>query len=1139
MKYKKIMLIALLLLAVLTIGAVSASDDAALDNVTASDDADVIAEDGDDTGGDDDDTGDDEDEYGAFYTDEEIITDEADDNYDPDAYVASMVVPNTTSSGAFVISTDAEDDEDDDVILFSAPIIGELPSKWTIDEDTQNLVCNVYLKDLIGNLDALIDGNDIYFDFIDDEGETVDQYCDLSTLKVTDTSFQFIDDEDEDEDEVNITIADLYPFYLPRDIDEAFASVSVPDGLKGYIFIYVSNEDEEEFVYFSSDITNMEGVPGDNGTVYAITLELIPEDWLDDFLHEDSFTIAFLDEEEDEIASVECGIDYDEANNTVRFSELEERSGEGENLADLADIFIAEEANAANDEPIIAIPVSAFVDIEVNDNFTVYILGDDERSVTLNISDIFDNGVFVISVSDLFDGDDLDEWESDYSFIVQFYDDEGEGNYYIETDDVTIYTNPYIYDEVNAYNDDWVIRFTEIEDADDEFEVRISKEGSEDIVKKFKVSELINMAEDEDEDPYYVLACSDLELSEPGLYGILVNFTEDGRELIYNIQAVEVRNELDIRAPEDGDSFDNVEDQIFIVQVDEEFDGYVNVFVNGTQVGGDISLASLGWSMGPLGREIVLNDFNITESGNYTLGVQVFDDEDNFINGATADVEVIVGVNSVEFNDAYYTQDTYMIFDLRAPVDGIFIIYLNGEEAGFYDPSAHEIYWDDDFVDQWDDEGYARFLRVGDYDVNITFMDSNDVETDFTTGEFSILSMNAYADKEEYYEDDDVIISFDGEYDSSKAAKLQVVLIKNWSPMGPEDEILAEFDNDDLYDMYDEDEKSFTFALNKIPVGENMIVLHYMVADDELELYRGNYILHASDAINVTVLELMDPELSIYVDDIVEGESAVVIITTVEDFSGNVTVTIDDVDYNVTVENGEGYLSIPDLSVGIYEATAFFDAEHYSQDTSSFIFEVAAKPIDPNLSIVVKDIVEGDPAVVTITTNATFSGIVVVKIGNKEYNVTVVNGTGTLNVPNLVAGPYNATAIFAATDIFGYSENTTSFNVAKKPVTPVNPVTPAKKADKIKLTLKKVKVKKSAKKLVLRATLKINGKAVKGKKITFKFKGKKYSAKTNKKGVAKVTIKKKVLKKLKVGKKVKYQATYGKVTKKYTVKVKR
>ncbi|WP_407392580.1 Ig-like domain repeat protein [Methanobrevibacter sp.] len=88
------------------------------------------------------------------------------------------------------------------------------------------------------------------------------------------------------------------------------------------------------------------------------------------------------------------------------------------------------------------------------------------------------------------------------------------------------------------------------------------------------------------------------------------------------------------------------------------------------------------------------------------------------------------------------------------------------------------------------------------------------------------------------------------------------------------------------------------------------------------------------------------------------------------------------------------------------------------------------------------------------------------------------------------------------------------------------------------LSLKTVKVKKSAKKLVLTATLKkVNGKYLKKKTVTFKFNGKKYKAKTNKKGVAKVTIKSKVLKKLKVGKKVKYQAKYKEtVTKKVKVK---
>ena len=90
------------------------------------------------------------------------------------------------------------------------------------------------------------------------------------------------------------------------------------------------------------------------------------------------------------------------------------------------------------------------------------------------------------------------------------------------------------------------------------------------------------------------------------------------------------------------------------------------------------------------------------------------------------------------------------------------------------------------------------------------------------------------------------------------------------------------------------------------------------------------------------------------------------------------------------------------------------------------------------------------------------------------------------------------------------------------------------------VTLKTVTLKKSAKKLTLQATLaKINGKYLKNKKITFKFNGKKYTAKTDKKGVAKVSIKSDVLKKLKVGKKITYQATYSKDTVKKTAIIKK
>ena len=109
--------------------------------------------------------------------------------------------------------------------------------------------------------------------------------------------------------------------------------------------------------------------------------------------------------------------------------------------------------------------------------------------------------------------------------------------------------------------------------------------------------------------------------------------------------------------------------------------------------------------------------------------------------------------------------------------------------------------------------------------------------------------------------------------------------------------------------------------------------------------------------------------------------------------------------------------------------------------------------------------------------------------------------------------------------------------IKKQPATTDNTVKSTNNA--VQLTLKKITVKKSAKQLVLTGTLKKGKTALKNKWVTFKFNGKKYKVKTNNKGIAKVTIKKAVLKKLKVGKKITYQMSYGSIFKRNVVKVKK
>ena len=93
------------------------------------------------------------------------------------------------------------------------------------------------------------------------------------------------------------------------------------------------------------------------------------------------------------------------------------------------------------------------------------------------------------------------------------------------------------------------------------------------------------------------------------------------------------------------------------------------------------------------------------------------------------------------------------------------------------------------------------------------------------------------------------------------------------------------------------------------------------------------------------------------------------------------------------------------------------------------------------------------------------------------------------------------------------------------------------KKSNMSLTLEKVNVKKSASKLKITANLKINGKAAKYKEVTFKFNKKTFKVKTNKKGIATVSIAKKHFKNLKIGKKVSYLVSYDKVITLKTAKV--
>ena len=252
----------------------------------------------------------------------------------------------------------------------------------------------------------------------------------------------------------------------------------------------------------------------------------------------------------------------------------------------------------------------------------------------------------------------------------------------------------------------------------------------------------------------------------------------------------------------------------------------------------------------------------------------------------------------------------------------------------------------------------------------------------------------------------------------------------------------------------------------------------------------------------------------------VETDDGILILVFDENATGTVKVFVDGISYKVfEVVNG----------IARIDLSEYKDGDHY------FAFEYSGDEIYEGFMKSV--IVHHKVAKITAGNfNALYSAA-------QKYSVKVYDKEGALAENTLVVFKIKGkqvgksytnaqgVATYKVTNVPGtYKLTVTSLGVSKTTTLTVKHL----------VTLKSVTVKKSAKKLVLQATLaKVNKKYLKNKKITFKFNGKKYAAKTNKKGVAKVTIKSKVLKKLKVGKKVTYQATYLKDTVKKTVKIKK
>ena len=225
---------------------------------------------------------------------------------------------------------------------------------------------------------------------------------------------------------------------------------------------------------------------------------------------------------------------------------------------------------------------------------------------------------------------------------------------------------------------------------------------------------------------------------------------------------------------------------------------------------------------------------------------------------------------------------------------------------------------------------------------------------------------------------------------------------------------------------------------------------------------------------------------------------------------------------SVKVKNGRADIPLCYSKTGSKYLIAEYVTGKYSYD-SHLSFDIKKNYKKVSASVSAKTIKAGKKVKLTIKGPVNFGQFFDIFVDNDLVKTKdLKNGKATFSVSFKTTGTHHIKVI---TDYpYGKFFSKTFKIKVKKP--------------DVQLKLKKASVKKSAKKLTIKSTLKIKGKAKKGLKVKFKFNKKTYTAKTNKKGIAKITIKKSVLKKLKVGANVNYQASYKKTVVKKSAIVK-
>ncbi|MBE6498494.1 MAG: hypothetical protein E7Z81_09550 [Methanobrevibacter sp.] len=184
-----------------------------------------------------------------------------------------------------------------------------------------------------------------------------------------------------------------------------------------------------------------------------------------------------------------------------------------------------------------------------------------------------------------------------------------------------------------------------------------------------------------------------------------------------------------------------------------------------------------------------------------------------------------------------------------------------------------------------------------------------------------------------------------------------------------------------------------------------------------------------------------DAEPEIYVpSDVVAGDDAVVIVT-VANATGNVSIFVDSVEHVVPLdEDGVAVLTIEDIASGDHSIVAVYDGDdNYNSAVASETISVEKETTEANITI--GDVVPGKDTNVTISIHGATGNVSVFIDGEENILPLDENGEATYTIPAISEGNHSVVVVYEGDDTHKGAVESKAISVTKE-TTEANITTP-------------------------------------------------------------------------------------------------